>query len=323
MGTRKDFLLNKIIKNFITVIICALLSFVVYFALLSIFGSKTPIKNTQQQTNNSEVKKQIKKKKKVNLFALGDSLTQGVGDSTNNGGYVYLIQQKLQKEYTHLKVLTNNFGKSGDRSDQILARLQESKEMQKELKSADIIVLTVGGNDLMQTLQKNFNSLSSDELAKVMPSAKKTYAYKLNNLLQSIRIYNANAPVFIFEIYNPFFVYFPRLTQLQKYTNEWNNTTRQVIIKKKGMHLVQINKQLSEGQYIGKTAQLKTTTVTDLNSLDGNKLAAIVSNKKEKNDYLSAYDHFHPNLKGYNYMTEQLYKKMINYKNSWLNKVNK
>ncbi|NXZ97400.1 lipase, partial [Lactobacillus salivarius] len=42
------------------------------------------------------------------------------------------------------------------------------------------------------------------------------------------------------------------------------------------------------------------------------------SNTKEKNDYLSEDDHFHPNLKGYKYMTNKLFDEMNRHKNTWL-----
>ncbi|MFT8824415.1 MAG: SGNH/GDSL hydrolase family protein [Liquorilactobacillus mali] len=315
--------MNKIIKNLFPVIVCCILGLIFYLVLSFAFGSNNIKVNKAADSSSKQVaRKQTKQKKNIKLVALGDSLTQGVGDSTNKGGYVHLIQEKLKKN-NKLNVSTENFGKAGDRSDQILARLKKSENMQKQLGSADVIVLTVGGNDLMQTLQKNFTSLSSDDFANVMASAEKVYTNKLNKLLKSVRAYNSEAPVFIFGVYNPFYVYFPRLSQLQKYTNEWNTETLSVVAKKHDMYMVQINKQLSEGQYLGKTAQLKTTTVTDLDKLSENELTQVASNKKEKNNYLSSDDHFHPNLKGYNYMTGRLYAVMMRHKKTWLNEVNK
>lgn len=86
---------------------------------------------------------------------MGDSLTQGVGDQQKKGGYVSIIKQKVEKQ-DNTKVITSNFGVAGDRSDQILKRLNDQSNVQQKLKSADVIVMTVGGNDLMQTLEKKF-----------------------------------------------------------------------------------------------------------------------------------------------------------------------
>ncbi|WP_369396173.1 SGNH/GDSL hydrolase family protein, partial [Paucilactobacillus hokkaidonensis] len=71
------------------------------------------------------------------------------------GGYVSIIKQKVEKQ-DNTKVITSNFGVAGDRSDQILKRLNDQSNVQQKLKSADVIVMTVGGNDLMQTLEKKF-----------------------------------------------------------------------------------------------------------------------------------------------------------------------
>ena len=37
-------------------------------------------------------------KQDISLVGLGDSLTHGVGDPENKGGYVHMIKQKLNKE---------------------------------------------------------------------------------------------------------------------------------------------------------------------------------------------------------------------------------
>ena len=58
-------------------------------------------------------------RKHVKLVALGDSLTHGQGDETNNGGYVGIIKKKIEHHYRKTTVTTVNYGVSGDRSDQI------------------------------------------------------------------------------------------------------------------------------------------------------------------------------------------------------------
>ncbi len=107
-------------------------------------------------------------KQDISLVGLGDSLTHGVGDPENKGGYVHMIKQKLNKEH-NVSVTTNNFGKTGDRSDQIEKRVETSKKLQDALEDADVITMTVGGNDLMQVMQNNFMALAANKLDKVMP----------------------------------------------------------------------------------------------------------------------------------------------------------
>ena len=64
-----------------------------------------------------------------------------------------MIKQKLNKEH-NVSVTTKNFGKTGDRSDQIEKRVETSKNIQDFLKDADVITMTVGGNDLMIRTRK-------------------------------------------------------------------------------------------------------------------------------------------------------------------------
>lgn len=294
----------------------------VFLALAAVFYfALQPKTNSALKTNTTTktaISKATKQKKKITLTAVGDSLTYGVGDTTNKGGYVALIKQKLVKQ-NKLQVTTYNYGKTGDRSEQIEKRVLESKTIQKNLKNADVITLTVGGNDLMQVLQKNFLYLVNNTLSSTMPSAEKSYAKKLTSLLKTIRKYNKDAPIFMFSVYNPFYVYFPTLTQIQQYTDEWNKVSKKVIASDSKIYFVDINKQLSEGQYYGKSkSSLKNSTTTDLNNVSDGKLETMLSDTEEKNDYLSSEDHFHPNNKGYRYMTSQLYKVMMAHKKTWL-----
>ena len=52
------------------------------------------------------------------------------------------------------------------------------------------------------------------------------------------------------------------------------------------------------------------------------KLETALNDKSEKNDYLSDADHFHPNKKGYRYMTSRLYEVMEKHEDLWLKKGN-
>ena len=92
-------------------------------------------------------------KDSINFVAVGDSLTEGVGDTTKQQGYTKRTAKQISKKY-NVKVDTSNYGKAGDRSDQILARIKANAQAKKDIKNADVITLTVGGNDLQQTLFK-------------------------------------------------------------------------------------------------------------------------------------------------------------------------
>lgn len=83
-------------------------------------------------------------KKSVHFVAVGDSLTEGVGDQTKRGGYVPLVADALQQKYGLTSIEKNNYGVSGERSDQILKRVKKDTDLRSSLASADFITMTVG-----------------------------------------------------------------------------------------------------------------------------------------------------------------------------------
>ena len=118
------------------------------------------------------------KKKVVTYVAIGDSLTKGVGDSTNQGGFVPLLAQSLTNE-TGFEFKAINYGVSGNTSGQILSRMQEKKEIRKDLKQAQLLTITVGGNDLRKAILEEPSNLDLDRFEK----ASKTYEKNLKQII--------------------------------------------------------------------------------------------------------------------------------------------
>lgn len=286
--------------------------------LTTINSKKNISKSNEVQIKSTRENVKAVKVSKIKLVGLGDSLTYGVGDQTNKGGYIHLIKEKIEKKES-IDVITKNYGKTGDRSDQILARLLTKKNIQKDIKNANVITMTVGGNDLMQVMEKNFSSMADDKMQPVVEKSAKNYQSNLQNLIGKVRGLNKKAPIFLFSVYNPFYVYFPNITQMQDYTNKWNKIARQVTLEENKVYFIDINKQLSMGQYVNLPKEdLVKKSETDLDKKSSKQLENILSDTKEKNDYLSEDDHFHPNLKGYKYMTNKLFDEMNRHKNTWL-----
>lgn len=258
----------------------------------------------------------------INLIGIGDSLTYGVGDASGRGGYVGLIDPLLENQY-QIGVNTQNFGKPGDRSDEVTSLIKQAKPLQTSLKQANVITMTVGGNDLLQLLRKNFDALMNNNLGPVMQTGGQTYENNLEQLFTTIRHYNKQAPIFIFGVYNPFYVYFPKLTALQDAINQWNQDTKAVVAKQPKTYFISINKRLSQGQYLDKSkAKLLKTSQTDLKAKSSKQLQTLIDQEGNKNDYLSSQDHFHPNVQGYQYMAQRLLAKMEKEQGTWLKKGN-
>lgn len=241
--------------------------------------------------------------KTYTLVAIGDSLTYGTGDEAGQGGYVGQTVQRLQTD-DDLRVNSVNFGHPGDTAKQILTRVQKQPAIAKNVKRADIITLTAGGNDLMHTLMKNGANLKDQDVTK----AEVAFGQSVDTLITTLRQINPTAPIYILGVYNPFYVYFSQVKQLQTIMHGFNNRTKALVRKMANVYYVDVDSVLTKGD--GTVA--KSGKVTDAQSLQ-----AELANNDSTNPYLSTDDHFHPNHIGYGRMTDQLLKVLNKTKGQW------
>lgn len=249
-------------------------------------------------TDPSEVKVASSTPKQIQLTAVGDSLTYGVGDATNNGGYVGLTKSDLEATGQY-QVTTKNYGVSGDTSTQILNRINKQAKIRTDLKRANIITVTAGGNDLMHVLQKHFLTLSEKQIT----AGSAAFQKRLTTLLTTIRKENPSAPIYVFGIYNPFYVYFPKMTAMTNSVTAWNQATQKTLQQFKHVYYVDIDSVLSSGDTAANKASAKEA-LKEATSGEGNPL-------------IFSQDHFHPNNAGYAQMTKQLMKQIQATKKEW------
>ena len=235
------------------------------------------------------------KKKVVTYVAIGDSLTKGVGDTTNQGGFVPLLAQSLTNE-SGLEFKAINYGVSGNTSGQILSRIREKKEIRKDLKQAQLLTITVGGNDLRKAILEDTSNLDLDRFEK----ASKAYEKNLKQIIELARKDNPDLPVYVVGIYNPLYLNFPDLTELQTLVDQWNQRTEETLSAYHGVYFVPINDLLYKG-IDGKSgvteSELGKETVT--------------------NDALYDEDSFHPNHTGYEIMKEAVLEKIHATEKKW------
>ena len=191
----------------------------------------------------SQVKLTADQPKQLKLTAVGDSLTYGVGDATNNGGFVGLTQADLEATGQY-QVTTKNYGVSGNTSTQILSRINKQAKIRTDLKQANIITVTAGGNDLMHVLQQHFLSLSEKEIT----AGSTAFQKHLTTLLTTIRKENATAPIYVFGIYNPFYVYFPKMTAMTNSVSAWNQATQKTLQGFQRVYYIDIDRSYQMGK---------------------------------------------------------------------------
>ena len=225
--------------------------------------------------------------KHLSYAALGDSLTEGVGDATGQGGFVPLFAKEIENS-TGGSVSSENFGKAGDTSTQIYNRMMKSKKITDGLKKANIITITIGGNDVLKVIRDNVTKLSS-MTEKDFVKPEELYQARVKKLLDKIRENNPQAQIYVLGIYNPFYLNFPDLTVMQNVIDSWNTATAGVVSQEKNTYFIPINNLLYKG------------------SGDKQAVEADSSTSAVANNLLYTEDHFHPNNIGYQIMADAVF----------------
>ena len=174
--------------------------------------------------------------------------------------------------------------------------MQEQTDIQEALAKANLMTLTVGGNDVMAVIRKNLANLSVSSFTE----SSKDYQKRLRQIIDLARTDNPNLPIYILGIYNPFYLNFPDMTEMQDIVDNWNTATEDVTKEYDKVYFVPINDLLYKGvngeEGIVSTSGDQTTVI---------------------NDALFSGDHFHPNNIGYQIMSDAVMEKISETKKDW------
>ena len=174
------------------------------------------------------VAKEKKKMGTLQIVSLGDSLTRGVGDKEGIG-YVGRMKEDLQKDYKQ-KIALTNLAVSGAKMPDLLKQI-ESSGAQYSIKQADVIVLTIGGNDLFP----GWESLGKIDLETYRPDTE-TFQNEAKKIIEEIRKLNTDSPIFWLGLYNPF----EDVEDLKGSSNivvDWNASLEKLAINNKNVYI--------------------------------------------------------------------------------------
>lgn len=182
------------------------------------------------------------------IVALGDSLTVGAGDAEGKG-YVGNIVDQLN-ERTNEEVTLKNFAINGLTSEGLVNVMQQ-EEVQQELKKADIVLLTIGGNDLFRGGETLVN-LNLEEITGI----EKTFLQNLTKIVTEIRELNSEATIYFSGLYHPF-THLPNADLTTKVILDWNHHTalniakfeRTLFVPMFDMFQFNLNSYLSEDRF--------------------------------------------------------------------------
>lgn len=160
-------------------------------------------------------------KGELQIVAIGDSLTQGVGDPTGQGGYVGILDNYLNQHQQ--SAVFENLGKRGSQTSHLIDRIRRP-EIANSINRADIIFITIGANDIMQVLKENFMEITYE----VFASERLEYEKRLRTIMTSLKEVNPDASIYLIGFYNPFQQYFEHIKELDMIVTDWNNTSKVV-----------------------------------------------------------------------------------------------
>ncbi|SFI30566.1 Lysophospholipase L1 [Paenibacillus sp. UNC496MF] len=144
--------------------------------------------------------------KDISITAIGDSLTKGTGDGSGEG-YVKQVVALLKKKYPDTSVrLNNNLAVNGLKADRLEQLLETDKGYGFALRQANVILFTIGGNDLFQIASgtspgKALGELNLDTLKAELPQG----LNRLAQVVKRLHAINPQAQIVYVGLYNPFY----------------------------------------------------------------------------------------------------------------------
>lgn len=217
---------------------------ILYFLVSFVFLSGCTVLSQQSLNEIPQRKTALSIKQKVpidfvqqniKVVVLGDSLTEGVGDPTNQGGYVPFLKELLEEYKGINKVEITNFGVKGHRSSQLLNRL-EKVEIQNSISDADIVLITIGGNDLLKVVSENITGLTVEDFNK----EKEVYSNNLRKIVSKIQNINEHAVISLIGLYNPFSTVFIDIKELDQIISDWNQNSQSILAQYKNTLFIDI-----------------------------------------------------------------------------------
>ncbi len=180
------------------IVIVATLSFLLFLTGF-ILGSKDVLYPKPSLVPQLEIEdKQVEQKQdgKLHIVGLGDSLTRGVGDSEGLG-YVGRFANLLKDDWNQ-EVSLANLAISGAKALNLIKQL-DNAGVQYAVAQAEVIVFTIGGNDL----NPGWDKLGEIDLTQYQGEIE-SFTRNIRSILDQLRSFNQTAQIYWLGLYNPF-----------------------------------------------------------------------------------------------------------------------
>ncbi|MBN6188386.1 lipase [Aneurinibacillus sp. BA2021] len=164
-------------------------------------------------------------KNAAQIVALGDSLTRGTGDATGLG-YVGNLRKRWAQN-TGRDVYVLNHGVNGYKTADLLRDLQQKEDIRRTIRQADLITLSIGGNDLFHA--GGMEEVNPEQSRKRLPGALERYG----QIVRIIRSLNPDAPLLYVGLYNAF-ADLPNARASYDVVQRWNGGATAVLYQYSG-----------------------------------------------------------------------------------------
>jgi lysophospholipase L1-like esterase len=172
------------------------------------------IKNKGDKVTKNVKENKTEKKELQNtiILGLGDSLTKGIGDDKGEGYFQKTIN-KLKEDNPNIKGI--NFSVSGAKTNDLISIINQNG-VKTAIKESNIIVITIGGNDLFP----GWDKLSPDMVNNSNFNSKE-FNSRMDTIFATIHKINPNTKIYWLTLYNPF-EEFGVLGNTNEYVQLWN-----------------------------------------------------------------------------------------------------
>ncbi|HVT44631.1 MAG TPA: GDSL-type esterase/lipase family protein [Thermoanaerobaculia bacterium] len=160
------------------------------FYMVAAGGAGVAVHDREPARRNAPVPSQ-----ELRLLILGDSLARGTGDETGMGIGGAVAAELARRGVKHRTPV--NLAINGARTVDLLRQL-ESSNVRRLIEVSDIVIVSVGGNDL-------FGDMEGRSVAPADPGAVMDDVLdRIDRVIASIREANPSVRIFLLGLYNPF-----------------------------------------------------------------------------------------------------------------------
>lgn len=157
------------------------------------YTSGSPV--SQTATAPSAAMAPVKNANIINIFIIGDSIAMGVGDDKLKGIGGYLPD--LMKNQTPRDIVVDNAGIDGAKIADLLQSVKSGR-MDQAIELADLVIISIGGNDL-----REIQRLSDVSREAAYQEKQAAYLSGLKEITQKIRSLNKKSVLIVIGLYDP------------------------------------------------------------------------------------------------------------------------